>query len=424
MVERFQEAVELSNQVRAWERQDYMLKHYLVGMPLHFAENFFEKFFTYTLGFQWVTYLTEKTRLGHSKVKLPIVSYVCTEALIGDAKFHHFSIDRARYKVNILNFWQFPLNYVARTLGKTVGWLIVSPFTIPTFVGISAVTGVISALKQFGLNSKLAEISPVELATQWASRNQPLKTMDITKRITAHDFVKGMINALRINPTSYRNNFDIFCAFNSYADAKRREIQSNKRWALAKTILSGLAFGLPLFFTIPWYKNKTSQENKELAALYMYRQDIRTLETKNYTCTPWDLGDDDLYQLGLARLEKNNVDLAFTYLYKIKSDFIHYKKAMNDCGYILFNKKEFIEASQFFDRAGNMSMVQQCESLTERKRINRAQGNSTELQPLLIPVTKEPINPTIFPNPIGYGSRKSSNVITGETSVPHQVFTP
>lgn len=425
MVERFQEVVEINNQVRAWERRDYMLKHYLVGMPLNFAENFIENFFAYTVGFQWFTYLTERTRLRRSEVNLPIVSYVYTEALIGDMKFHHFSIDRARYKVNILNFWQFPLNYVARTLGKAVGWLIVSPFTVPTFVGISVVAGVVSTVKQFGLNSKLAEIPPVELATQWASRNQSLKTIDIAKRITAHDFARGMINALRIKPPSHRNNFNIFCAFKSYFNAKSRELQSNKRWALAKTMLSGLALGFPLFFTVPWYKKKTSQIYEELVTLHKYGQDMRTLEYKNDSCNPSNLKDDDIYQIGLEHLDEKNTDFAFTYLSTIKPDFVHYTKAMNECGNILFAKKEYTEASQFFGRAGNLSMVQQCESLTEGKRINREQVNSTELQSLLKSINKEEIlNLPSYPNPIGYGTTRKSSGVPTEDSLSNQALAP
>jgi len=127
----------------------------LIGLPLHISGNLiFSNVFSYTLGFNWLIYLTRGIRTHINTPNLPTVYYdfdwPSHTASDGDESCWQiykksFVIQKISYRINPINFLAVPLNYIFSNLGRIFGYAIVSPFTIPAYLLINCYYG----LKKF-----------------------------------------------------------------------------------------------------------------------------------------------------------------------------------------------------------------------------------------------------------------------------------
>lgn len=133
-----------------------------VGMPINIATTLGEIFFSWSVGAVWLMYLIEKLNLKKIHIKVPIISYrvdgfraqavpgygaiyrpplysskECEYDRLGCVSysvcFSGFYIDKDTYNINWLNFIPGALNYIFRNIGKLIGAILVSPFTIPAY---------------------------------------------------------------------------------------------------------------------------------------------------------------------------------------------------------------------------------------------------------------------------------------------------
>ncbi len=108
-------------------RMNGVRKGSFVELPLQFFAKAFTQIFAWIVGFDWLLRLIGHLPLPNKTLTLPTIKYSPTEG------FHR---DRNKYKVNLLNFLFVPINYLMRNLGRLIGYVIASIFTVPAYLVI------------------------------------------------------------------------------------------------------------------------------------------------------------------------------------------------------------------------------------------------------------------------------------------------
>ncbi|QBS11357.1 hypothetical protein [Legionella geestiana] len=132
------------------------IKTKVVGYPLYLSSELCKQAMAYTLGFQWLMPTLEAIDIPYIKIKLPTFTYIAGNPGYFAPRGTHqwamhamgltdknqlvssFAFTWNQYRLNGVNFLLIGLNYIARNLGKAIGVLAVSPFTIPAFIAIKS----------------------------------------------------------------------------------------------------------------------------------------------------------------------------------------------------------------------------------------------------------------------------------------------
>lgn len=170
-----------------------------VGFPLKRVGDFFKNIFSYTLGFQWVFDLANKSYWLGQRSKyweVAVITY--------DDKVNGFKRASITYPLNIVTGWFFPFIFLARHLGKFLGWVFVSPLTIPVYVGLKCYEGAKRFFMQRKIDREIKKMAPQALAEEYCRadfyRNEsfgtnPLIIRAVARCVNANDFMAGFIKA-------------------------------------------------------------------------------------------------------------------------------------------------------------------------------------------------------------------------------------
>ena len=272
-------------------------KTVFVGMFLQHAEDAFETAFSV---FGLFIHFSKELNWPTTKILLPTVSYVCIASEFnngfpeglhrGSRLVSYFEINWDTYSANPVNFLAILLNYFARNLGKMIGWAIVSPITIPTYLVIKTIYGIKKALIEERFNDALRKREPQEfikvLAQAWHehgynSLEVALEINRIAQYVDAANFSFHLLKKdveqeqpiaevmqeddwlikTEVEPDEtkvkqeeqpIRIEVENFRKFKKYKRAREKFLDGEERESLVKTILSGFSI-IPLFFTIPSY---------------------------------------------------------------------------------------------------------------------------------------------------------------------------
>lgn len=179
-----------------------------------------------------------------------------------------FILAPVTYVITPLNFWAVGLHYGLRQLAKTVGWLLVSPFTIPAYLGIKAYYGIKHAIANHKINSTLKKIAPQHLAQAWCtscnttySNTVPLRI--IAKHVPPQEFIAGFkAYRAKIKAEGKDDRLTLHDTYDEYSKAREKALKSERNWSLFKTILSGI-FIVPLLWTYPKHKKLIQRHEEE-----------------------------------------------------------------------------------------------------------------------------------------------------------------
>lgn len=163
-------------------------KAYVVGYPLCFLGDFiFKTLFSYIFGFEWFIHLADKLDLAGKKIELRGISYRIAAEHWDAPLVSGFEITNSRFTLTPLNFWAIPLNYIFRHLGKFLGYLLVSPFTVPAYFIIKGIYKVKERWLKNDYHKVLNQIDNSELIKGWIKNPSSLPVEDIAKRYTVVD---------------------------------------------------------------------------------------------------------------------------------------------------------------------------------------------------------------------------------------------
>jgi len=406
----------------------------VVGKFLYFmGDVLFKNVFSYVAGFEWLLPYTYGLNLPCAKIGLPTISYAVgyprelatsyvekqvLAASLGrgnDRLISTFSRGTNNYTINPVNFLPVFLNFIARNLGKLIGYIIASVFTIPAYLLIKSYYGIRKAMAKYRLNTALKRIAPSTLAKEWlpgiysatTTRADRINAGKLAKYVNAMDFTSGLIDACR---SAGSGSFVGAADYQSYEEARKKVLISKRRWALAGTILSGLLL-IPLFFTIPAYNNLTRRQDSEKRVLEsnlqfiestatireergeeefkrIIRESTQQKERKRSSSRRSDSFDDedsqsdediasivpetkspnveieakyypalDTFELGKIFLDERNHDAAFIYLSKVPENSPHYTQAMYECGNMLVSIGLHTEAALYMKKSGDQSTI-------------------------------------------------------------------
>ena len=140
--------------------------NHLVGTPLQFmGDKVVKNIFSYIFGFQWLIDISYRFKLPSLTISLPTVRYLkgmfsSLTSEHGEQNFFYvanpeqdfyfcgFVFSLNNYIVNPINFWAVPLNYIARNIGKAIGYALVSPFTVPAYISIKSYYGIKNLIRK------------------------------------------------------------------------------------------------------------------------------------------------------------------------------------------------------------------------------------------------------------------------------------
>jgi hypothetical protein len=176
------------------------IKNSFVGTPLYKSGEFFKIILSYTLGLEWFVRPDPKGalrglyKLPSIKVGLPLIIYQhdgnrVKKSLIDYIRSEKtgFTWGLTPYYINPLNFLVVPLNYLARNIGKLLGWILVSPFTIPAYIALSGLNAVY-ARKQSIIEREISHVFD-DITENGIDEN-----MDDNQREFITQFLEGLVN--------------------------------------------------------------------------------------------------------------------------------------------------------------------------------------------------------------------------------------
>lgn len=171
-------------------------KSRVVGIPLKLFGMYFKNLFSYTLGFEWFLNLTRKFDMPGKKITLPTFTYVCDrypnfegfenyirEGDLPDPMISSFVMTKICYTVTPLNFLFVLPNYLSRNLGKLIGCVLASPFTVPAYLIIKTTYKIKDILLHNAYQKSLGQMDNSSLIDGWITELS-LPMEDIAKRIT------------------------------------------------------------------------------------------------------------------------------------------------------------------------------------------------------------------------------------------------
>lgn len=165
-------------EVRENKYREVENKAKIVGTPLNFLGNLiFKPVFSQVLGFEWLLDLTDKLHLAGINIEVPSITYeygyfkidpfgklVSRTALVSG-----FVISHNSYTVTPLNFLAVLLNYIFRNLGKLIGYILVSPFTVPAYLIIKAIYKIKDWMLRNDYKKSLSQLDDATLINGWVN---------------------------------------------------------------------------------------------------------------------------------------------------------------------------------------------------------------------------------------------------------------
>jgi hypothetical protein len=358
------------------------LKAVLVGMPLYIiGDVFFKNLFSYVLGFEWFLRFLQRFDFPvHNKMlSIPSLKYTIAlssgvvpldklgKYLFGQGDYpliSKISLDSVSYKMNFINFWAICLNFIAINLGKILGWILVSPFTITANLLIKAYYGVKSAILNFKINS-----NPQELTSLYFSNSDSFKISanKAAKHVNASDAMVGFVKYHRENiwrKIDYTaiERFEFYCRpygydnllvgrYKNYSHARKKILVREYYWSLVKTILSGI-FLLPLLFTIPAHNKLIKRQDDEKQLL-----NKNTFLIEQICQLTSQMKNNSYFEIGKLLSNHQRPDLGFYYFEKVSKFSPMYKEAMKCCGNYLLEIGQHDLANQYFKIAQEAPVV-------------------------------------------------------------------
>jgi len=174
----------------------------LVGEPLHASTNYIERFLSRTIGLEDVIVWRGRKKLPQKKLKLPTISYFLDKTYkqidpsrpTQDSYKSGYGTDKLLYWINWTNSPLITLNYLSRLLGKMIGSLLVSPWTIPAYLGVRIYYGIRKKIDPRRFKKALRKVDKVEFAKAWL--NAPDSSIDlgtIVENVPLDDFFTACV---------------------------------------------------------------------------------------------------------------------------------------------------------------------------------------------------------------------------------------
>jgi hypothetical protein len=334
---------------------------------------FFEILFSHIFGFQWIRYFLTKISAAEDITGLPYYNYrfsihddMGTANDIKD-KLNYFMAHHSDHISYFSNTYEYPfviLHWIGAHFGKAVGWLIASPFAALGYVGKNLYYGIKKAIANNSFKKEISKFDPADLAekafmyiggaylvnnyvTKYLAKLSPRQVLDGM-------FAKSNVETTLVIRNHYsapQNYFDHMCRpdnvsghysklemrWNSYREARENYLESERKWALAKIILSGVLI-VPLFFTISAYKKLVSFLQKDKVQRDEIAKDFNDDKDPRFT-------------RGSMYLVEAKTKEAQAIFIKVPSNSHQFKNSMSEVGHILLNKGEAKQAAPYFELA-------------------------------------------------------------------------
>jgi hypothetical protein len=384
---------QLQNDVRNLKKSQRALTHWgfftkIIAMT---GPKLFETLFAFSIGFEWVFLITDyhevKSKVFFIRLPaLPDIKYFKNFDKQDEATSHEeYAISKALlYTFTWKDSWAVLLNYLARNLGRVVGFLVSFSVLVPFLV----------LYKIFELPYQLIKILCLTIKTQWSFRafqaeellqqwirevpdNQtrlfsspddfsfssnpsrgsytgknkksfkvPISEAQIARYISPENLFTALVNnhlsqltsdmpftpARRINYSKYQ---------------KARLIEHSKEYVSSLiTICATAIFVIPLFYTIP-----------KLIGLLRHHEEETIKMKKDYSMLTslWQIqrsiAEDKCFEIGKMFLGIAETNLALQYLSAVSRNSPFYLEAMEECGHMLVADEQPDLAKDFFEKA-------------------------------------------------------------------------
>jgi len=249
----------------------------LVGRMLFFGGEKCEALFSWILGFAWLLRLLDKLQLRFpllipfKAIQLPTIKYFFFEETIniGHAQTGNitvyrsfFSSSKYKYAVTWLNFIFVFLNYLARNLGKALGWVLMSFWTVPAYLAIHIHLLAINFRHWFKCRRLLPNVDKNELALAVLARDIPnFSLINLAQYIEINTFVAAVekhwesSKVMELDlPDQIARIYEINIE-NFYEAQLARDKIRKRNWMIGLVICGIFLSPLSLLIMIPRYKN-------------------------------------------------------------------------------------------------------------------------------------------------------------------------
>lgn len=386
------------------------VKSTLVGLPLYFLGDLVLKnLFAYTIGFHWLVSLLSKLDWKYYKLSLPTVSYVVTTrgVFVGsilsqfisendNCMVSGFSLGTNNYHINFANAILIPFDYLSRNIGKWLGYLIASPWTVPTYLLLKGGYSLHQRYIDHQITSHLEKADPVDLARDYFDHHKVSDKKRLCQYVNAAEYASSLLQyfntpdsilvkhdeflnfgpATKI-PEQKRKNAALYTPqFSKTREKAMKNKLNNQRWKIA--LYAVLLTPFSLFFTIPKY-NELRLE---------FKREKELLDYNNEYMPKIASGEMTIYDAGKELLDKAQDDFAFIYLKEVPESSKNYKEAMSLCGDYLLANGQNEAANEYFSKAEDKNGISISSSLHQNKNpfveIQKSnQTNKNEFEPLL-----------------------------------------
>lgn len=375
-------------------------KAMLVGKPLYLSGELFKTILSNILGFAWLYNLSLKLPLPNFKLYLPTISYYygyaysrlnSTQRYVAHMLGYEnkivsgFAIGLTNYYVNPINFLLIPLNYIARNLGKALGWLLVSPWTIPAYLTIKSIYTIKKSIQTYNNNRALAAIDTDKLASGWLTDSRKyVSARQIAKHVGVIDFTTHWLNAVKeahfssatlkeeklnsyftahwLNTVKEAHFSSVILKekLNSYQQERRKILSKDKRNQIINMVIfAALLTPISLCITIPNYIRSQKERDQEIQLLNLFSDPSNNHDMLS--------GTKNLYEMG-ELCQKDMPQTAFAYYSAIDEKDNHYTNAMQNCGEMLFADGMIKEAENYFKASQDSRMEKMCHKLNQGKK--------------------------------------------------------
>lgn len=368
------------------EKDAEKYKHKFVKYPLYLLTNLFKAIFSFTIGLKW--FLNQSNRLNTvlpcKKIILPTITYGANKASSEGISFAlEFSYIKAPVVLTPLNFLLVLLNYIARNVGKLLGLILVSVFTVPAYLFIESYYGIKHATMDNQYNRHLREISSKDLAEGWVNSTSHLSDKhfsEVAKRVDISTFMQAALT-------------------------KRKKITEEKtfpkqRVASNLSDLSGLGHGFypqeehplaPLTSKIASYIEKRREflrpyDSPPATAERPILDETELMVRSAYPLlkNPESFGfinGSTFYGKGVNYQAQGSLDMAFAYLSNVPESNDSFN-AMTRCGSILMVQGKYVEAGPYLALSQDVNLIETNARLLDRRNVASVTAMTTSSVPL------------------------------------------
>ncbi len=318
--------------------------------------NFFEVFISQLISFQWLTYFLRRLPGKTYQLSLPYLDkqFAIRETLGSDLKndlrygtYYQYYHDRISYTFNAFEAPFVVLHWLSSHVGKGLGLLLASPFAAVGYTVKKVYYGIQKAFYNRQLQQEFPQFEPVKFAAEWLINTNSKYLVEVyaTKflgQLSPAQVLDGIFSPSNIDTTleisqlfasENKNYMDYLCEpdyvcshqslvevrWDQYQIARIKHLETERKWALAKTIVSGMLL-VPLLYTIKKYKKLVLDNEQKKAELQIIADEFK--EKK-----------DPRLLAGQRFLGSGNNEHGIHVLSAVPQHSVAYQQAMSEIGY-------------------------------------------------------------------------------------------